>query len=459
MVVTATGVTERVASHALNLRYEDLPPDVVRQAKQLFLDFLAVALGGRQVGESTGPILRGAADLVAGARGASTVIGEADLYPAHYAAMLNGTLAHSMDFDDTHRESIMHTGAPLFSTLLALAEERSSPGTEFITAAVAGYDIGNKIGKAHGPSIHHRGFHPTATTGIFACTAAGARLLGLSEEQTLNAMGLNVSQAAGSQQFMVDGAWNKRLHTGLTGHNAILSLTMARHGYFGGSEPIEGRFGYFALYSSDERDPAASLHGLGSEFEVMNMAVKPYPCCRYNHASIDAVRSIVDERRLRASDIATIQITMGPTGYNLVANPVDKKKRPGNIVEGQFSVYFAAAASALEPYTWDSYRLLESSDVMRLMDATNVAVDSASDTMGSRIEVLTSGGERLSRDVPLPKGEPENPMSWDEMEAKFLEWAQGVIGAERARVVVDTVDGLERLASMQELTKWLRPAE
>ena len=458
MVVTATGVTERLANHALNLRYDDLRPDVVRQAKQLFLDFLAVALGGRQVGESTGPVLQGATDLVAGARGASTVMGEASLYPAHYAAMLNGTLAHSMDFDDTHREAIMHTGAPLFSTLLALAEERSSTGREFITAAVAGYDIANKVGKAHGPSMHRRGFHPTATTGIFACTAAGARLLGLSEEQTLNAMGLNVSQAAGSQQFLVDGAWNKRLHTGLAAHNAILSLTMARHGYYGGREPIEGRFGYFALYADDKRDSDASLRGLGSEFEVMNMAVKPYPCCRYNHATIDAIRSFAEERQLKARDIDSIQITMGPTGYDLVANPPDGKRRPGNIVEGQFSVYFAAAASALEPYTWDSYRLLGSSDVTRLMDATNVAVDSADDTMGSRIEVVTTGGERVSRHVPLPKGEPENPMSQEEMESKFLQLARGVIGADKARSVSDAVGDLESLASMQELTKALRPA-
>ena len=196
MVVTAAGVTNRLAEHALTLQFEALPPEVVQQTKGLFMDFLAVALGGRQVAESSAPIMQGMVDLTGGAKGKSTVLGEADLYPAHYAAMMNATLAHSMDYDDTHRVAIMHTGAPMFATLLALGEEYSVSGKEFLTAAVAGYDIANKIGKAHGPSMHHRGFHPTATTGIFACTAAGARLMDLTEKQTANAMGLNGSQTA-----------------------------------------------------------------------------------------------------------------------------------------------------------------------------------------------------------------------------------------------------------------------
>ena len=150
MVVTAAGVTNRLAEHALTLQFEALPPEVVQQTKGLFMDFLAVALGGRQVAESSAPIMQGMVDLTGGAKGKSTVLGEADLYPAHYAAMMNATLAHSMDYDDTHRVAIMHTGAPMFATLLALGEEYSVSGKEFLTAAVAGYDIANKIGKAHG---------------------------------------------------------------------------------------------------------------------------------------------------------------------------------------------------------------------------------------------------------------------------------------------------------------------
>ena len=456
MATVQTAVTASLASYALTLRYEDIPQPVVQRAKDLLLDFLAVALGGRQVAESTAPIIAGVKDLARNAGGSASVIGEAGRMPAHYAALLNATLAHSMDFDDTHRVSIMHPGAPLFATLLALGEERNSSGKEFLAAAIAGYDIGNKIGKAHGPSMHHRGFHPSATTGIFACTAAGARLLGLTAMQTESAMGLNVSQIAGSQQFLVDGSWNKRLHVGLAAHNAILSLVMARNGYMGSKEPIEGRFGYFNIYADDKRDPSVALHGLGKEFEVMETAVKPYPCCRYNHATIDAVRDMVSRNSLRPEDVASIKIATGETGFNLVAQPVEAKRRPTNIVEGQFSIHFAAACAVLEPYTWDSYRLIGSPEVERLTARVSVTLDSSQRAMGSRVELATSDGRNMARDVPLPKGEPENPMSWQEMRAKFEQWAPGVLGKKRSEAVTDLVGRLETLDDVGALMAQLR---
>ena len=342
----ATGVTTALVDYAQSLKYEDIPPEVLERTKQMLLDFLGVAYGGLAVGESSAPIIDGVLDLAAGAQGRSAVVGRTEKLPAHYAALLNATFAHSMDFDDTHREAVIHIGTPLFATLLALADERDVSGQDFLTAAVAGYDVTGKVGKAHGGAVHARGFHPTATTGIFGCAAAGGRLLGYSGGQIANALGLNVSQSAGSTQFLENGAWNKRFHTGLTAHNAILSLVMARHGYLGATSPIEGGHGYFALYANGADGAERSLDGLGSDFEVMNTAVKPYPCCRYSHATIDAVSDIVRAESLASSDIEGIDIAMGETGFGLVADPADAKRVPSNVVEGQFSVYFAAAATA-----------------------------------------------------------------------------------------------------------------
>ena len=457
MVVATKGVTERLADYALTLEYESIPPPVIERAKHLFLDFLGVAFGGHRVADSTRPLMEGVRELLRGAQGSSTVLGEPDLYPPHYAALLNAAMAHSMDFDDTHRKAIMHPGAPLFATLLALAEEVETSGKEFLTAAVAGYDVVNKIGKAHGHAMHSRGFHPTATTGIFACTAAGARLLGLTREQSINALGLNNSQAAGSQQFLANGAWNKRLHTGLAAHNAILSLSMARHGFFGAAEPIEGRYGYFALYANEPRDAAAALEGLGTDFEMLHTAVKPYPCCRYNHGAIDAVTALVRENGLLPADIAGIEIEMAQTGYDLVGYPPEAKRRPSNVVEGQFSVYFAAAAAAIGEYTWDSYEALEAPEVRDLMGRTEVRVNAEMTGMASRTALVTRDGRRLAREVPLPKGEPENPMSWSEMEAKFTQWAEAVLGPRKARKLAQQVSGLEGLQTVAELTRNLRP--
>ena len=450
----ATGITTALVDYAQTLKYEDIPPEVLERTKQMLLDFLGVAYGGLRTGESSGPVIDGVLDLAAGAAGESAVLGRPERLPAHYAALLNATFAHSMDFDDTHRDAVIHIGTPLFATLLALAGEQEVSGRDFLTAAVIGYDVTGKVGKAHGGSIHARGFHPTATTGIFGCSAAGARLLGYSALQTANAMGLNVSQSAGSTQFLENGSWNKRFHTGLAAHNAVMSLVMARHDYLGATSPIEGSRGYFALYAGDGADAARALDGLGSDFEVMNTALKPYPCCRYSHATIDAVADIVRAESLASPDIEGIEITMGETGYGLVADPAEMKRVPSNVVEGQFSVYFAAAATAREGnYAWDAYERLDDTEVRRLMQRTSVTLDERVGAgMESIVSLRTADGRVIERTVPFPKGEPENPMSWDEMQAKFTEWSEPVIGASRTAQVIESIASLESLASMNELT-------
>ncbi len=450
----ATGITNALVDYAQNLKYEDIPPEVLERTKHMLLDFLGVAYGGLRTGESSGPVIDGVLDLASGAAGESAVLGRPERLPAHYAALLNATFAHSMDFDDTHRDAVIHIGTPLFATLLALADEHEVSGRDFLTAAVIGYDVTGKVGKAHGGSVHARGFHPTATTGIFGCSAAGARLLGYSAQQTANAMGLNVSQSAGSTQFLENGSWNKRFHTGLAAHNAVMSLVMARHDYLGATSPIEGSRGYFALYAGEGADAGRALDGLGSDFEVMNTAVKPYPCCRYSHATIDAVADIVRAESLASPDIDAIEIAMGETGYGLVADPAEMKRVPSNVVEGQFSVYFAAAATAGKgAYAWDAYDRLSDAEVRRLMQRTSVTLDARFGSgMESIISLRTADGRTIERNVPYPKGEPENPMTWEEMQAKFTEWSGPAIGVERAAQVIESVASLESLSSMSELT-------
>ncbi|MBI2872403.1 MAG: MmgE/PrpD family protein [Chloroflexi bacterium] len=456
MTTTAVNVSHRLAEYALSLKYEGVPEPVRRRTRELFLDFLGVALGGRQV-ESTPPILAATRALLSGGSGPCTVVGEAQTFPAHLAAMLNATLAHSMDFDDTHAGAVMHIGTPVFATLLALAEEKGSSGRDFLTAAVAGYDVGCKIGKGHGESVHHRGFHPSATTGVFAATAAGGRLLGMAQPQVLNALGLNVSQAAGSQQFLENGAWNKRLHVGLACHNAIYSLAFAREGFKGAVSPIEGRFGYYRLYCQDGYDLERAVSGLGTEFEVMATAVKPYPCCRYNHGPIDAVVDLVRQHDLRPTDIAAIDVYMPPTGHALVGEPADFKRRPSDVVEGQFSVFFAAAVAALwRRYGWDAYGALSDPQVQGLMQKVHAHADPGVRGLGARTVITTTRGQRLTMDVPAPKGEPENPLAWEEMAEKFRSLATGVLGAERTRQVIATVGRLDSLADVRELTRLLR---
>lgn len=458
MTATATRVTEELGKYVVALRRDQIPEAVSQRAKDLFLDFLGVGLGGLQA-DSTGPVLTAILALQGGASGPSTVLGQRAGAPSHFAALANATLAHSMDFDDTYAESIMHVGAPLFATLLALGEETGVSGQEFLTAAVAGYDVAAKLGKVHKHSVHQRGFHPTATTGIFACTAAGGRLLGLGEDQVLNAMGLNVSQAAGSQQFLENGAWNKRLHVGLAAHNAIYSLAFAREGFRGAAEPIEGRFGYLNLYCQDGYDLDEALRGLGETFEVMATATKPYPCCRYNHAPIDAVLALTRQHRLGPSDIGAIDVYLSATAYPIVAEPPEDKRRPSNLVEGQFSVFFAAAEAALrEKYDWEAYERLGHPELEKMMDRVDVHVDDRLSGFQGRVEITTVSGQRLALEVGSPRGEPDNPMTSDEIAEKFRSLAADVLDHEQVEAVIAAIDALEDLQSISEVTRHLRTA-
>jgi 2-methylcitrate dehydratase PrpD len=216
-----TDIAARLAEHAVALQPKDLPDEVADRTKMLLLDLLGVGLRGSGPTDSTDAI-RGGVRAIA-RPGEVTVWGEREpLAPAH-AALLNGSYAHTLDFDDTHRAGSVHPGAAVIPTALALGEVEHVDGPTLLAAIVAGYDVTCRIAMALDPGVHYgRGYHPTATAGHFGAAAAGGRVLGLSADHVRQAFGIGGSQAAGSLQFLENGAWNKRIHPGLAAHNAIL---------------------------------------------------------------------------------------------------------------------------------------------------------------------------------------------------------------------------------------------
>ncbi len=443
--------------YSLSLEYEDISTEAIDRGKQLFLDFLGVATGGRSLSESFSSILEGVDELGSGTTGRCAVLGESRLYPAHYAALLNGAMAHSIDFDDIHSEAHIHPAAPLFPALMAVAEEKKASGREFLTAAIAGYDVMCKLGKAHGNLIHKRRLHPTSTTGIFGVTIAAGALMGLDRNKILNAVALNLSQTAGSQQFLETGGWNKPVQVGLTAHNAIYSLVFARRGFQGSSMPLEGSFGYFPTYVVDGYDLGLATAGLGQEFEVLRTAVKPYPCCRYSHTTIDGVIDAMNRKGLKAKDIRKIDINLSGTGYSIVAGTSEVKRRPKTIVDAQFSVFFAAAIAVLEGnYTWQSHDRIHDPEVAAIADKTEVSPSKELDDWASRVTIRTRSGDEHTVETFIAKGEPEKPLGWAELEAKFHSlWRTGSFrgGAEE---VIGQIKGLEKLSDFGQFTSLLR---
>lgn len=448
-------LTKRVAGYAVGLRYEAIGDEVIDRTKQLLLDFLGVAFGGRALAGTSAALLRGVRALAGKEVGPCTVVGERAGFAPQYAALANGALAHSMDFDDTHRDAVMHQGTPLFAALLAIAEERGCSGRDLLAATVAGYEIGGKLGTAHGERVHLRGFHPTATTGIFAVTAAAARLSGLDEAQTASALGLALSMSSGTAQFAESGGANKPFQVGLAAHNALYAVALAGEGFPGTGAPLEGTHGYYAAYA----EPGANVHAIDfgeRPGEVLKVGVKPYPSCRYTHGTIDGVAALVCREELAAEEIEAIEVLIPPAGYQLVGSQPDVKRRPGTVVDAQFSAYFAAASTALDRgYSWAAYDRLSDPRVCALMDRVSVQASDGLSGMATALRMRARGRE-WSLEVPLPKGEPETPLTWDDIEGKFMSLATQVVDPGRAHEIALQVRALDGAAGVKDLAGLLR---
>lgn len=458
----ATGdVTTRLAEHAANLRYEDLPDEVVEKAEQLVLDLLGIALRASADADST-PAIRDAVLAIA-APGEATAIGTGrTLAPAH-AALLNGSLAHSLDFDDTHRDGSVHPGAAVVPLVLALAEQHGIGGRRAIAAIVAGYDVTCRLARALDPQSHYRrGFHPTGTAGVFGATAAGANVLGLAPTELAAAFGVNGSQSSASMQFLDNGSWNKRIHPGMAAHNAAFALELASRGFVGSTRPLEGQAGLLHGYS-DDAHPERLAAELGERFEILQTAVKPYPACRYAHAPLDMLIDLAQANDVDPAEVESVTVGVSDAGRDIIGVPLERKRDPQSLVDGQFSMPFLAAVALLRRrLAWGDYELIgdrATADLARRVDV--VTDDEANAVFPGRwlasVEVVTSRGTFADRRWRT-RGEPESPLSWDELEQKFNELAEGVIGCEERGALVAAVRGLSGLDDLSALSDPLRAA-
>src|ERR1700710_2484699 len=266
--------TATLAAYVVGLKFDDIPQDVLQRAKVLTLDFLGSAIRARREAESTPSLLKMLEALALDGKGEATVFGDARTWTPAVAALLNGALGHSLDFDDTHADSSLHPSAPVVPAAFAVGELVGASGRDVLTAIVAGYEVCCRLGNALDPTSHYkRGFHPTATAGTYGAAAAAAKLFELSMEQIISAFGVSGSQAAGSPQFLVNGAWKKRYQGGAAAMNGVIAATLARNEFVGSTEAVEGKHGLLVGYS-DDAHPDRAVAGLGKIYETMKIGVK-----------------------------------------------------------------------------------------------------------------------------------------------------------------------------------------
>jgi 2-methylcitrate dehydratase PrpD len=433
--------------HELNAK--DLDNQVVERTKYMLLDYLGVAIAG-SLSESSRPIQK--MILRAAPHGSCTVIGTATQTCPEYAALANGAAAHSVELDDTHQAGSIHPGVVIFSAAVALSEIHPEIDfAQFVAAVVAGYEVATRLGIAVQPKFHYElGFHPTSTCGVFGATVTAAKLLHLSEEQMLSAVGIAGSMAAGSLEFLADGTWTKRLHPGLAAQNGILAANLAADGFRGPATILEGRDGFLAGYSRQPK-PESVLEYLGKTFEIMRTSIKPHACCRYIQAPIDGLIELAIANDIQPDQVEKVEVAVLEAGWSLVCEPQKRKYEPANAVDAQFSVPFGAAMAlmhrkaGLDEFSDEN---IKSPQIKILMDKVVLLKDARIEKnfpveWPSYVKVYLKNGQTFDKYVQFPKGDPENPLTWEELSAKFQSLATRVLPRERCDQIVRSVKDMK----------------
>ena len=448
--------TATLAAYVADLKFDDIPQDVRERAKVLTLDYLGSTIRARQEAESTPALLNMLQALSLDGAGEATVFGDSKKWTPAVAALLNGALGHSLDFDDTHADSSLHPSAPVVPAAFAVGEMVGASGEQVLTAIVAGYEVCCRLGNALDPTSHYaRGFHPTATAGTYGAAAAAGKLLGLSEEQLISAFGVSGSQAAGSLQFLVNGAWNKRYQVGAAAMNGVIAATLAKNDFLGATESVEGKHGLLVGYS-DDAHPEKATAGLGKVYETMKIGVKPYPSCRYTHAAIDAIIAIRREHNLTPAQVKRVEIGLHRNGITLTGDAATKR-HPTSIVGGQFSMFFTGALALDQgSFGWDDYKRLGDAAIDALADRFDVVQDERLEgqrhPFGGRVSITTEDGvhERIYAD---PSGEPSSFPDAQAMAQKFLQLARPVLngGAEKFADAILSLERYDRVSTATAL--------
>lgn len=448
--------TATLAAYVEGLTFDAIPHDVRERAKVLTLDFLGSTIRARHEAESTPALLAMVTALALDGNGHSTVFGDGKSWTPAVAALLNGALGHSLDFDDTHADSSLHPSAPVVPAAFAVGEMVGASGRDVLTAIVAGYEVCCRLGNALDPTAHYaRGFHPTATAGTYGAAAAAAKLFGLSQQQIVAAFGVSGSQAAGSLQFLVNGGWNKRYQVGAAAMNGVIAATLARNDFVGATQSVEGRHGLLVGYS-DDAHPEKAVAGLGTVYETMNIGVKPYPSCRYTHAALDALIAMRRDYNLTPDRVKRVEIGLHRNGITLTGDAATKR-HPSSIVGGQFSMFFTGAVALDQGrFGWDDYARLGDAAVDALADRFDVVRDirleGKAHPFGARVSIATEDGvhECVYAD---PSGEPSSFPDAQAMAQKFLQLARPVLngGAETFADAIMALETFDRVATATAL--------
>jgi 2-methylcitrate dehydratase PrpD len=459
----------RFGKWAEGLKYESLPKEVIENTRLYILDWFGCCIAATDL-PSTQSILKTAREL--NGRADVTVLGSGEKMEPTLAAMVNGTMSHSLEMDDDHRTLCGHPAAPVIPAALAISEKLGLDGKKLIEAVVVGYEMIIRSATCFLGRAYYEGWHPTSTCGVFGAAAAAAKAMGLDSGQTATAFSLAGSMAGGTLEFHFEGSFAKRFHPGNAARNGILAAMMARDGFTGPWRIFEGEYGFFnthckkdAELDQDGRpvvknvyDPNIMIDQLGERYDLMTNSFKVHAGGRFGATSIDACLELVNRYYIQPKDVAEIRI--GACDFTMRAHFSETAYRPKNIVNAQFSLPFAVALVLL--YRKVSVRQLTEENwtdpkIIEIMDKVTKYVDTEAEAaypdhyMSKVTIILKDGTERKAR-IDYPRGDPENRPTNKELYDKFRELAGMTLSDEKVERLLEALIGLEQTENVGSIT-------
>lgn len=446
-----------LAENAVKIQFGDLSSEIVEFTKFCVIDALGALVAGF---DSLG--CRTAVELVEewGGRPESTVLRYGVKVPCPAAAFVNSILARALDFDTGVRPGL-HLNASTVPTALAVGEMLDASGEDVIVSIAVGEDLALRINRTTNYGATYGGFDPTGICGVFATAAVAGKLLGLNEMEMCNALGIAFNKAAGSFQSNIDGALTIRYIQGFTSSSGVLSAILAKRGITGVTNVLEGTYGYYNLFSKGKYDRNALLEKLGEEFLAPRYTMfKRWPSCGVTLSPIDGALELKEKHKIEAEDISEVIATVGPYAYNVAGQPFKDVKYPQ--VKAQFNIYYGLANALvrgnprLEHYT-EKYILAP--EIQNFLHKVKVVEDKTIDTeFKAEVQIKLKDGKIYHKLCGPPKGHPENPITRDDIIAKFngcAKFSTKPLSDEIIREVQEKILSLDKMADIKELIKLL----
>ena len=452
-LVSAPTISQQLADFIDKFDGSAIPAAVRERAKYLMLDVIGIAFASTHYAFAH-QLLSGMRSLAGS--GTCSLIGLADPLPLRDAVLMNAALVHGLDYDDTHVGAIVHPTASALPCAMGVAQSIDASGADLLAAYILGVETVVRVCGAAKGGFHHAGFHPTGIAAHFSCALQAGRLYGLNARQLTMAQGLVGSTAAASQEFLEEGAWNKRLHPGWASVAGITAAHLARNGYVGPTKTYEGRFGLYQIHlqeRANEVDYATITARLGERWETSEVAIKPYPACHLVHACADAAIALRNKHQLKPEDIVSVQALIPEHAFHIIAQPEANKIKPTNDYDAKFSVQFVTATclvlgkcglAELEQDTLNNPLIL---DLARRVSYAADPDSTYPKYFSGGVVITTRNGQTLRHHEPINRGTGERALTGDEISAKYRENAAMVLPTRRVEQVRDAILGIESLSA------------